>query len=123
MNKITIPSDETTYWCSIHKFSEVFKQKQHVVRYESVIQTGNEQLVHHMELFHCEVNSSQEMPEYNGPCAGPKVPPILSKCRKVIAAWAMGATVSIFFLLYFFKLMIKILLHFLIIFKKDLIKL
>lgn len=50
-SKIVIPSDETTYWCSIHKFPEIFKQKQHIVRYESVIQTENEQLVHHMVKF------------------------------------------------------------------------
>ena len=93
-NKIVIPSVDTTYWCSIHKFPEAFREKQHIVRYESVIQPGNEQLVHHMELFHCEVPVDQVVPAYNGPCTGPQTPPILSRCRKVVAAWAMGAAVG-----------------------------
>ena len=93
-NKIIVPSVETTYWCSIHKFPDAFRQKQHIVRYESVIQPGNEQLVHHMELFHCEVPVDQALPAYDGPCTGPQTPPILSRCRKVVAAWAMGAAVG-----------------------------
>lgn len=79
--KIIIPNVETTYWCSIHKLDEIFKQKQHIVRYESIIQTGNEQLVHHMELFHCEIPTDMEIPIYNGPCTGEKVPTTLSFCR------------------------------------------
>ena len=92
-SKIIIPSADTTYWCKIHKFPDSFKQKRHIVRYESVIQPGNEQLVHHMELYMCVVNANQEVPNYNGQCTGSQVPSILSKCRKVVAAWAMGAAV------------------------------
>lgn len=80
-SKIIVPSVETTYWCLIHKLPETFKQKQHIVRYESVIQPGNEQLVHHMELFHCEVPVEKVVPDYSGSCTGPQVPAILSNCR------------------------------------------
>lgn len=66
-----------------------------MIQYEAVIQKGNEALVHHMELFHCEVKSDAQLPDYNGPCDHPSKPSILNACKRVIAAWAMGATVSI----------------------------
>lgn len=31
-DQIQIPSNETTYWCHVHKLSEKFKQKHHVYR-------------------------------------------------------------------------------------------
>lgn len=90
-NKVTVPNVETTYWCTVHKLPADFSEKRHIVRYEANIQKGNEALVHHMELFHCEVDVDQELPSWSGPCQSPDKPPILEKCKRVIAAWAMGA--------------------------------
>jgi dopamine beta-monooxygenase len=47
-----------------------------------------------MELFHCEVSSDTELPDWNGSCFAPQKPKILEYCKRVIAAWAMGAGVS-----------------------------
>ncbi|KAH3798089.1 hypothetical protein DPMN_151679 [Dreissena polymorpha] len=47
-----------------------------------------------MEVFHCEVPSNQIVPFYSGPGQSEGKPKELEACRKVIGAWAMGATVS-----------------------------
>jgi len=65
------------------------------VQYEAVIQNGSEQLVHHMELFHCEVGATVALPPWDGPCADPQLPEPLKACKRVIAAWAMGAGVGV----------------------------
>lgn len=55
-NQTRVPEDETTYWCSLHELPrELSGQKHHIIEYESVIQPGNEPLVHHLEVFHCEL--------------------------------------------------------------------
>lgn len=50
-------------------------------------------LVHHMELFHCEEPPTRNVPQYSAPCNSEEKPRALLTCRKVIAAWAMGAQV------------------------------
>ncbi|XP_054271287.1 dopamine beta-hydroxylase [Macrosteles quadrilineatus] len=91
-NNNRVPSTDTTYWCRVVKLSDKLRNKHHVVKFESVITAGNEHLVHHMELFHCEAKADVEMPDYRGPCDGSDRPPETQVCKKVIAAWAMGAT-------------------------------
>lgn len=60
-------------------------------QYEPVIQKGNEHLVHHMEVFHCESDAEEEMPSYVGPCFAEYRPDKTKVCKRVVAAWAMGA--------------------------------
>lgn len=86
---------ETTYWCRLAKLPEAdFSTKNHIVQYEAVIANGSEHLVHHMELFHCEVNTTEvpELPPWNGHCDDPAMPAPLKACKRVVAAWAMGAS-------------------------------
>ena len=57
---------------------------------------GNEHLLHHMEVFHCvpEVSDGKgdaEFPIWSGPCGSESAPEKLSQCKKVLAAWAIGA--------------------------------
>lgn len=59
-------------------------------QFENVVTKGNEPLVHHMELFHCE--GSEKIPLYRGPCDATDRPLATQVCKKVLAAWAMGAT-------------------------------
>lgn len=93
-NGTKIPARETTYWCTTHSLSpDLQLAKHHVIQYEAVIQKGNEALVHHMELFHCEVEKGTIVPDYVGPCDSESKPVLLNACKRVIAAWAMGATV------------------------------
>lgn len=60
-------------------------------QYEPAIQKGNEHLVHHMEVFHCEAPPNEALPLYAGPCFGENRPNATKVCKRVIAAWAMGA--------------------------------
>lgn len=47
-----------------------------------------------MEVFHCEVAANEIIRSFNGPGLAEGKPPELEACRKVIGAWAMGATVG-----------------------------
>ncbi|KAI1904793.1 hypothetical protein AGOR_G00009340 [Albula goreensis] len=86
---VTIPAQETTYWCYIHPLPPD-TPKNHIVMYESVITPGNEAIVHHMEVFEC-APQLETVPNYNGPCESKMKPRNLNYCRHVLAAWAMGA--------------------------------
>ncbi|XP_076359948.1 tyramine beta hydroxylase [Tachypleus tridentatus] len=90
-DRVQVPDLETTYWCSLHKLPDEFNDKHHMVKYETDIQHGNEPVVHHMEVFHCEVPDDLELPHWNGPCFDKTKPAILETCKRVLAAWAMGA--------------------------------
>ncbi|KAL1131405.1 hypothetical protein AAG570_011022 [Ranatra chinensis] len=91
-DRVKVPSLETTYWCHVTKLPQELSQLHHIVKFESVIQEGNEGLVHHMELFHCEADRGQELPLYRGPCQHADRPNSTQVCKKVLAAWAMGAS-------------------------------
>lgn len=96
-NHTKVPSNETTYWCTLHTFpKEIQEVKHHVIQYQAVIQNGSESLVHHMELFHCEVPVSTELPFYEGLCSSHSRPKELDSCKRVIAAWAMGAEALVY---------------------------
>ena len=90
-NKVNIPSKDTTYWCLVYKLNKSFNKKHHIVAFESVVSNSSKGVVHHMELFHCISDPSDDMKAYNGPCDSESKPKGLIQCRKVIAAWAMGA--------------------------------
>ncbi|XP_065570089.1 dopamine beta-hydroxylase-like isoform X4 [Artemia franciscana] len=90
-NNAVIPPKETTYWCRVQKIPEVFKDKHHVIQFEANIQAENEGVVHHIEVFYCEVAETANLPLYSGPCDGTERPQTTQACKRVIAAWAMGA--------------------------------
>ncbi|ESO92748.1 hypothetical protein LOTGIDRAFT_120180 [Lottia gigantea] len=89
--KVHVPGVETTYWWYITTLPKL-NHKQHIVRYEGIIQKENEGIVHHIEVFHCFGNNPVK------PYSGPKVPEgkmdpnsDLARCKNVMGAWAMGA--------------------------------
>ncbi|XP_069676915.1 tyramine beta-hydroxylase [Periplaneta americana] len=88
---VHVPDDDTTYWCRVHRLPAALRTKHHVVQYEATITPGNEALVHHIEVFHCEAPPHEDVPAYEGPCEGPERPPATRVCKRVLAAWAMGA--------------------------------
>ena len=90
-SEVKVPGGDTTYWCKIHQLPQELRSKHHVVQYEAVVTPGNEALVHHMEVFHCEAPQDQHMPQYEGSCFSPDRPKITQVCKRVLAAWAMGA--------------------------------
>ena len=48
-----------------------------------------------MELFHCEVGSSVELPLMSGSRTDANYPQMLNFCKRVVTSWAMGAGVSL----------------------------
>lgn len=53
---------------------------------------GSEHLLHHMEVFHCvSDNPSDAFPLWSGSCGSDEAPDKLKHCKKVLAAWAIGA--------------------------------
>nr|WAS27820.1 putative dopamine beta-hydroxylase-like protein [Patiria miniata] len=90
MHNTEAPNQVTTYWCRVQKFPDVV-ENHHIIQYESVITPGNEDIVHHMEVFHCILPEGVEVPDYNGECEDEDQPPELEPCKRVIGAWAMGA--------------------------------
>ena len=55
------------------------------------MEKDNQDLVHHMEVFHCEAPVSEKIPRYEGPCHAADRPSAIDQCKRVLAAWAMGA--------------------------------
>ncbi|KAG7172985.1 Dopamine beta-hydroxylase-like [Homarus americanus] len=78
--KVEVPAEETTYWCT----------------FGPVIEKGNENIVHHMEVFHCEYPPEVDVPRYQGPCHAADRTPEVDACKRVLAAWAMGASAFIY---------------------------
>ncbi|XP_044766667.1 tyramine beta-hydroxylase [Coccinella septempunctata] len=91
VDKVRVPAEETTYWCSVRKLPTRFKKKHHIYQFESHIQKSSEGVVHHMEVFHCFAPANVEIPLYDGSCFASERPPETNVCKRVLAAWAMGA--------------------------------
>jgi len=64
----------------------------HIIRFDGIISPQSEGIVHHMELFHCDVDPQMEIPAYNDVCTSEQKPMGLTPCRRVVGAWAFGAT-------------------------------
>ena len=67
------------------------ERKHHIIRFDGLVSPQSEGVVHHMELFHCDVSPEMKIPEYNQTCTSEQKPMGLTPCRRVIGAWAMGA--------------------------------
>nr|UYF12138.1 tyramine beta-hydroxylase [Penaeus vannamei] len=94
--KVEVPAEETTYWCTVEKLPDTFSTKHHIVEFGPTIQRGNEDIVHHMEVFHCEHPPDFQVPLYQGPCHSPDRPREIDACKRVLAAWAMGASAFVY---------------------------
>ena len=66
--KVNLPAEETFYSCSVHRLPAPLRNKHAMVQYEPDIQEGNEDVVHHMELFHCQnfPEEGKEFPVWSG---------------------------------------------------------
>ncbi|XP_014216871.1 tyramine beta-hydroxylase [Copidosoma floridanum] len=95
-DRVQVPNAETTYWCRVFKLPSTLRKKHHVLQFGPAIESGNEHLVHHMEVFHCAGPADLEVPLYNGPCDSPDRPQRTQICKKVVAAWAMGADAFVY---------------------------
>ncbi|GAB1598046.1 hypothetical protein Ahia01_000081500 [Argonauta hians] len=87
---VIIPAKETTYWWYTTEMPNI-PERHHIIQYEGVISKGNEDIVHHIEVFICEWKPGTKIPYFNGASLASEKPKELSACRHVMGAWAMGA--------------------------------
>uniref|UniRef100_A0A3P8WJ24 Dopamine beta-hydroxylase n=1 Tax=Cynoglossus semilaevis TaxID=244447 RepID=A0A3P8WJ24_CYNSE len=86
---VTIPSQETTYWC-FNQQLPADMPKNHILMFESAITPGNEDIVHHIEVFEC-LPGIADVPQNSGACDDIMAAPKLNFCSPVLATWAKGA--------------------------------
>ncbi|KAI4477894.1 hypothetical protein M0804_012374 [Polistes exclamans] len=96
VKNIQIPNKETTYWCRVFKLPPPLKLKHHILQFGPLIQEENKHLIHHIEVFHCSGPDDTEVPMYEGPCDSVDRPQKTQICKKVLAAWAMGADAFVY---------------------------
>ena len=64
------------------------------LKFEGAISEQGKGIVHHLEVFHCQIPSEVTINHYDAPCSSKSErPPGLQTCTKVLGAWAMGAQV------------------------------
>ena len=58
-----------------------------------MIQPGHENLVHHILLYQCDSNLSEEELEHGHECYHPNMPDSFNTCQAIFFAWAIGGEV------------------------------
>ncbi|XP_043278026.1 MOXD1 homolog 2 [Venturia canescens] len=90
--QVKLPSEEDTLlWCQVVEMPSI-AHKHHVVKYEPVIQPGNQIYLHHMTLYECRGDLLQlkEAAKTSGsPCYGPLAPAL--QCNTMAATWGLGS--------------------------------
>ncbi|CAF4607579.1 unnamed protein product, partial [Rotaria magnacalcarata] len=72
--------------------AKIMEKSHHIIRFDGIVSPQSDGVVHHMELFHCNVASDFEIPAFNDVCTSEQKPMGLTPCRRVVGAWALGAT-------------------------------
>ncbi|CAH1233413.1 MOXD1 [Branchiostoma lanceolatum] len=95
MNNVLIPDNQdTTYWCRVFQLPNL-ASKHHMIKFEPIITTGNEGVVHHLLIYRCDKHRDvtilpEEHPGHE--CDGPNMPRDWRPCYRgtLLAAWAVG---------------------------------
>ncbi|KAK6033761.1 copper type II ascorbate-dependent monooxygenase domain protein [Ostertagia ostertagi] len=83
-----VPAEVTTYWCIIKRIPQIVAdRKHHIIQMNAYVKGGNENVVHHMEIFLCETDDQTERSEN---CNNLVMDQDARSCSHVIAAWAKG---------------------------------
>ncbi|XP_033726627.1 DBH-like monooxygenase protein 1 [Pecten maximus] len=89
-----VPNDTTVYSCQTFTLPPL-ASKHHMIKYEPIITPGNELVVHHMVVFHCNQRAA-ELTSYSGAqfrCGRVyNTPKPLQGCYHSFVAWALGGT-------------------------------
>ncbi|CAF1205461.1 unnamed protein product [Rotaria magnacalcarata] len=92
-NNQVIPSTDTTYYCKVFKSPSPFLAKRHAIAHKVLIDSRNEHLVHHLDLFECtseDAIDDDKLPD--GICD--EIFTVVGMCySKLATAWAIGADV------------------------------
>lgn len=82
VKNIEIPSQHKTYWRKVKKLHDVHKMR-HIVEIEPIIENDN--FVHHIIVYHCEVAANVVFPMFEGRIEDQ--PEEINLCSKSIAIW------------------------------------
>ncbi|XP_069506559.1 putative DBH-like monooxygenase protein 2 [Ambystoma mexicanum] len=85
MTNFSVPSAATTYGCTFIPLPSV-SVKHHIYKFEVTVQSGNEDLVHHILLYSCP--NATNITSAAGNCYGDD--PTFYQCSQVFIAWALG---------------------------------
>ena len=93
-NHVTLPEEETLYWCTIVKLP-LLASKHHMIGYLPKIQPGNERYVHHLMLYECHDDDPDQtfkrhVYKSGYKCYTPNMPDDFKKCKGIVAAWGLG---------------------------------
>ncbi|XP_077989863.1 DBH-like monooxygenase protein 1 homolog [Glandiceps talaboti] len=87
---VTVPHHkDTTYWCMLFKLPKLDK-KHHMIKYEPIIQEGNEALVHHILMYQCFHSIDEKYDRSGHECYQPNMPANMTLCTTIIISWAIG---------------------------------
>ena len=88
MDSVSVPSDtDTTYYCKIFKLPEL-AEDHHVIKFEPIVQEGNEGAVHHYVVYQCDEDIiTDEAIGAEGVCATDFENMPAKECRGSTSLW------------------------------------
>ena len=92
MDKVAVPAEDTTYYCKLFEVP-YFNDTQHIVKYETIVEEGNEAVVHHLIVYDCpEYIAEQDHDVMEGDCNDYSMNMPSLQCRQhtLLYAWAIG---------------------------------
>jgi len=98
MDNIAIPSTDTTYYCKLFEIP-YFNETHHVIKVSTIIQPGNEAIVHHMVVYDCPEHIANQDHEFTeGVCDDFANMPLM-QCtggKKILLAWGIGGAKDLY---------------------------
>ncbi|CAF3197010.1 unnamed protein product [Rotaria socialis] len=90
LNNYFVPSNDTTYHCQVYKAPANYKMKRHAIAHKILVDSGNQDLVHHLLLHEC--NPSAVFDDKNLPSGvcDEIVIQIESCYTNFVTVWAVG---------------------------------
>eukprot|EP00112_Aurelia_sp_Birch-Aquarium-sp1_P005363 Seg1607.2 transcript_id=Seg1607.2/GoldUCD/mRNA.D3Y31 product="DBH-like monooxygenase protein 1" protein_id=Seg1607.2/GoldUCD/D3Y31 len=94
INKVKVPSKETTYWCEVFKLDNIVKigSKKHIIEIAPLVEKKDRGVVHHMVMYSCQNDFDEKHLNVTGPCYHPNMPRSVRECAgdSAVYAWAVG---------------------------------
>ena len=92
MDNVVVPQKDTTYYCKLFKIP-YFNNTHHIVKFETIIEEGNEEFVHHLGVFDCPKYIAESDHDYiEGECNDYSInmPSIECQGGIVLYGWTIG---------------------------------
>ena len=92
MDEVQVPDSDTTYYCKLAQLP-VFTETQYAVKFETVVEEGNEALVHHLVAYYCpEYIANKTHDTYEADCDdySTNMPSLECRGSRILYVWAVG---------------------------------